>query len=157
MLLGLLKQRDAKLVLGQDALIDEDLAKVALGLGRRRLVHGESVMLSGALTAFASTCSGSRALRSTRELRRPVLGHLQLEACAARLRQRDRPLVILQRERRLAQMIEADGEVVGEVGVVGLGGIRLEVLLLRFRPAALLGELVAEGEIEDVSAGILGE
>ena len=45
-LLGLLEQRNAQLVLGQDALIDENLAKVTLGLGRCRLVHGESMMSS---------------------------------------------------------------------------------------------------------------
>jgi hypothetical protein len=39
MLLGLLEQRDAQLVLGEDALVDQDLAEVALGGRRRGLVH----------------------------------------------------------------------------------------------------------------------
>jgi hypothetical protein len=45
MLLRLLEQGDAQLVLGQDALIDQDLAKVALGLRRRGLIHAGPEML----------------------------------------------------------------------------------------------------------------
>ena len=38
-LLGLLEQRDAQLVLGEDPLVDQDLAEMALRLRRSRLVH----------------------------------------------------------------------------------------------------------------------
>jgi hypothetical protein len=38
-LLGLLEQRDAQLVLGQDALVDQDLAEMPLRLGIGRGIH----------------------------------------------------------------------------------------------------------------------
>ena len=70
----------------------------------------------------------------------------------------DRPLglsellgaaVEVERELRLAQVIEADGEVVGVVGVVGLEVMRLEIGLLRLRPLRLVGVEVAEHEMQE--------
>ena len=97
------------------------------------------------------------AVSSCAQLRRAGLGAGEVEARAARLGERERALVVLERELRLAQVVEAHREVVGEVGVVRLGGEGLEVLLLRLGPAPLLRELVAEREIEHVRARVLGQ
>src|SRR5262245_19017618 len=78
----------------------------------------------------------------------------EIEARAALFRERDRAAVIVGRELGLAQMVEADGEVEGEIRVVRVGGHRLEVGLLRLGPATLLGELVAEREVQHVGARI---
>ena len=103
-LLGLLEQRDAQLVLGEDALVDQDLAEVALRLRGSRLVHSISGPFSGRAARRASRAAGD------------------IEARAARLGERDGALVVLERELRLAQVVQAHREVVGEVGVVRLGG-----------------------------------
>src|SRR5687768_3679962 len=91
------------------------------------------------------------------ELRGAAARSGDIEARAALLRQRDGALVVLERQALLAQVVEADGEVVGEVGVVRVGGEGLEVLLLRLGPAALLRELVAEGEVEHVRRRVCGQ
>ena len=54
-------------------------------------------------------------------------------------------------------MVQAHRQVVGEIRVLGLRAERLEVLLLRLRPAPLLRKLVAEREVEDMRGRIVGE
>ena len=154
-LLRLLEQRDAQLVLGEDPLVDEDLAEMALRLRRGGLVH--ATMIRGRFMAALSTSSEAREFLSMPKLRRTGFGGHDIEGRAACLGEGERAPVVLEGEARLAQMVEAHGEVVGEIGVVGLGGEGLEIFLLRFRPASLLGELVAEREVQHVRAGVVGE
>src|SRR3954471_13663924 len=103
---------------------------------------------------FACGLLGEFIGRSRAELCRAALRGVEVEARAALFRQRDRAPVVVERLAALAQVVEAHGEVVGEVGVVGLGDVGLEVFLLRLRPAPLARELVAEREIERVRARI---
>src|SRR6185295_10446195 len=108
----------------------------------------------GLAGAFILNC---RSLPLVAELGGADAGGGDIEAGRALLRERDGPAVVIQRELGLAQVIEADRQIEREVGVVGLRGKRLEVLLLCFGPAALLRELVAEGEMQHVGARIGGE
>src|SRR5205823_11850748 len=112
MRLGLLEQRDAQLVLGEDALVDQDLTEMALRLRVARRIH---LALIG---------------RSFAELGGAAARRGEVEARAMLLAEADGALVILERLARLAQMVKAYRQVVGEVGVVRLGGIGPEVLVL---------------------------
>ena len=82
-LLGLLEQRDAQLVLGEDPLVDQDLAEVALGLRDWRANSGGSapVLLSSPSCARRAAARGG-----------------EVEARAALLGERDRALVVVERE-----------------------------------------------------------
>src|SRR5687767_10625214 len=93
----------------------------------------------------------------TSQLGYAAFGGRRVEAPAARLGEREGALVVLERELRLAQVIQAHREVVGEVGVFRLAGEGAEVFLLRLGPAPLLRELVAQREVEHVRAGVVGE
>ena len=57
----------------------------------------------------------------------------------------------------LAQVVEGDGQVVGDVGVPGCQAVGLEVGLLRFGPALLGGQGVTEGEVRADGVGLAGE
>src|SRR5688572_21911609 len=96
-------------------------------------------------------------VRLAGELRGARLCPGDIKAGAAYLGKGDGALVILERELRLAQLVQAHREVIGEVGVVRLGAVRPEVFLLRFGPSPLLRELVTEGEIEHVRARVVGQ
>ena len=52
-------------------------------------------------------------------------------------------------------MVQADGEVVGDVGVPGCQAVGLEVGLLRFGPALLGGQGVTEGEVRADCVGLV--
>lgn len=56
--------------------------------------------------------------------------------------------IVLASQSGLAYLIEADREVEQVIRIVAVGGNRVEISLLRFRPAALAGVQVAEGEVE---------
>src|SRR6267143_940831 len=85
-----------------------------------------------------------------RELGGTGAGGGEVESGAALFAQADRPLVKLERLLALVQVIEAHREVVGEIGVVRVRDVGLEVFLLRLGPAVLGGELVAKGEVQRV-------
>ena len=56
--------------------------------------------------------------------------------------------IVLTGQSRLAYLIETDGEIEQVIRVIGIRGDRVEVGLLRFRPAALASIEIAEGEVE---------
>src|SRR5688572_14485623 len=91
------------------------------------------------------------------ELRDPVACGCDIEARAALLGEGDGASVVVEREPRLAQVVQADRQVVREVRVLRVGGKGPEVCRLRFRPAALLGELVTEGEVQRLGVRIGGK
>src|SRR5438067_6441217 len=83
-----------------------------------------------------------------RELGGTGAGRTEVEARTALFAQADGALVVLQRLAPLVQVVEAHRKVVGEVRVVRVGDVGLEVFLLRLGPAVLGGELVAKGEVQ---------
>src|SRR5687768_10961364 len=91
------------------------------------------------------------------ELRDPVACGRDIEARAALLGEGDGASVVVERELRLTQVVQADRQVVREVRVPRIRGEGFEVGALRFRPAALLGELVAEREMQRLGVRIGGE
>src|SRR5262245_43482313 len=98
-----------------------------------------------------------RAPASLAELRRPAARAPDIEARGALLGEGDRLAVVLEREAGLAHLVEAHRKVEGEIGVFRIRRERLEVLLLRLGPAALLRELVAEREVQYVRPRIGGK
>src|SRR5919109_3187 len=72
----------------------------------------------------------------------------KVEARTAPFAQADGALVVLERLVALVQMVEAHGEVVGEIGVLRIGDVGFEVFLLRLAPAVLGSELVAKREVQ---------
>ena len=66
----------------------------------------------------------------------------------ARLGKRERATVVRQRDLRLADVLESDGEVVGVVRVVRREIVRLEIRSLRGGPLRLLRVQIAQREIE---------
>src|SRR5687767_15688729 len=96
-------------------------------------------------------------MRSVAELRGAAARARDVEAGAALLGKRNGALVVLERQPLLAHVVQAHCQVVREVGVVRVGGKRLEILLLGFGPAALLRKLVAQGEVEHVRRRVRGE
>src|SRR5919197_824058 len=72
----------------------------------------------------------------------------EIETGAALFAKADGALVVLERLAALVQVVEADGQVVGEVSVVRIRDIGLEILLLRLGPAVLSGELVTERKVQ---------
>src|SRR4051812_8223588 len=91
-----------------------------------------------------------------RELGGTSAGGVEVETRAAPLAQGDCALVILERLAALVEMVEAHGEVVGQIRVVRVCDVGLEIFLLRLGPAVLGGELVAKGEVKRVRAWIGG-
>src|SRR5205823_1474601 len=87
---------------------------------------------------FAGGLPGGAALE--RELGGTGAGGSKVETGAALLAHADCPLVVLERLAALVQVVEAHGEVVGEIGVVRVSDVGLEVFLLRLAPAVLGGE-----------------
>src|SRR5690348_13952430 len=57
----------------------------------------------------------------------------------------------------LSQVVQAHGEVVGDVGVLGLQALGLEERCLRLGPAALRGVEVAERELQRRAVRVLGD
>src|SRR5690242_9781613 len=94
---------------------------------------------------------------SAAKLGRPCLGRRGVEARAARARERQGALVVLERLAAAVQVVEGDGHVVGVIGVVGLCAVGLEVLLVRLGPAILLRELVAQREVERWRVALRGK
>src|SRR5471032_1478018 len=78
-----------------------------------------------------------------------------VEIGGAVLRQRQRLLVIADRQLGLVQTVQADGQVEGVIGVARRGRVGAEVALLGVRPAALVGVQIAEREMQRARFGIL--
>src|SRR5258706_461795 len=71
-----------------------------------------------------------------------------VEARRALVGQSKGALVKLKRQFSLVQLIEADGEIEGVVGILRIDRVGFEIRRLRFGPARLLRILVAEGEMQ---------
>src|ERR671935_1098167 len=91
-----------------------------------------------------------------RELGGTGAGGSEIETGAAFFAEADGALVVLERLAALVQVVEAYSQVVGEIGVVGVRDVGLEVLLLRLGPAVLSGELVTEREMQRMRRRIRG-
>ena len=70
---------------------------------------------------------------------------------------RQRPAVVLERQLALAEVIQADREVVGVVRILRIGRKGPEISRLGIRPASLGGVLVAEREVEERRVRLLRE
>ena len=57
----------------------------------------------------------------------------------------------------LAEVVEADGQVVGDVGLMGGEAVGLKPGLLGFGPALLAGQCFGQGEVRCGRVGLAGE
>src|SRR4029077_19948593 len=83
------------------------------------------------------------------ELADALLGLCEIELRPPGAGELDRAAIEAQGELGLADVFQADGEIVGVIGVAGVEVEGLEIRLLRGRPLGLVGVEVAQREVEE--------